>query len=119
MLKPVRSFCFIACFLSILLLSLPLASASQTTFTLNFSPSDLRSEKLQGFDKVVLDRCQLWGDPGAPLLPVRYVQIAIPPDMEVVSVRTNLLDRLELPGRYNIIPAQEPQPLMDLPCASV
>lgn len=115
MLKPVRSFSFFAGLLFLLLLSVPLASASQTTFTLTFSSGDLRFEKLQGFDKVVLDRCQLRGNPGDPLLPVRYVQIAIPPDMEVVSVRANSLDRLELPGSYDIIPAQEPRPLMDLP----
>jgi hypothetical protein len=92
-----------------------MVSASQSKFTLSFSENDIRFEKPEGFDQAMLEGCRLQGTPGDPWLPVKYVQIAIPQDVEVVSVEVNSLDRSQLSGSYHIFPAQTLQPLMDIP----
>jgi hypothetical protein len=115
MQKPLLKFFFVVFLWGILLFVVPNATASQSTFTLNFSESDLSFEKLEGFDKVKLLGCRLQGSPGDPMLPAKYVQIAIPLDMEVVSVQVNSLKRVPLSRSYNIFPAQKLRPLMDIP----
>jgi len=115
MQKPLLKFFFVVFLWGVLLYLVTSASASQSTFTLSFSESDLSFEKLEGFDKVVLEGCRPQGSPGDPLLPARYVQIAIPQDVEVVSVQVISLDRLQLSGSYDIFPAQKPRPLTDIP----
>lgn len=89
--------------------------ASQTTFVLEFPQGDLHFEKLQDFDRVMLNGCIPQGNPGEPQLPVRYVQIALPPDMEVLSVHIDSYDQIQLPGIYNLFPVQKQRPLLDFP----
>jgi hypothetical protein len=100
---------------AVLLFSVPSVSASQTNFFLSFSPDDLSFDKMNGFDKVTLQECSHQAAPGEPLLPVKYVQIAIPSDAEVISVQISHVDRLQLPGSYSIYPAQELRPLTEYP----
>jgi hypothetical protein len=51
-----------------------------------------------------------YGKPGAPWLPIKTVTLLLPPQAIVRSVKINDAFR-ELPGSYNIIPAQRYQPI--------
>jgi len=116
MQKSLSNFFFVlAVFSSIFLFFIPASLAYQTTFVLNFPESDLSFEKLEGFDKVSLQGCRLQGNPGDPLLPARYVQIAIPQDREVGSIQVLSVKSVRLSGNYHLFPAQKPRPLMDIP----
>ena len=50
-----------------------------------------------------------YGKPGAPWLPAKTLTLLLPPQAVVRSIKTNDAYR-ELPGSYNIIPAQRYQP---------
>jgi hypothetical protein len=113
MRQPFISFLGFACVH--LFLFAAFGSASQETFTLNLDPSDLIFQEAQGYDRVRLPDCRFPAQPGAPLLPVRYVQIAIPDDLEVVSVEVISSEREQLSGSYNIYPAQPYYPISTLP----
>ncbi len=89
--------------------------ASNSTFSLRFAPKDLTFEKAGDYDRVKLAECRFSAEPGKPLLPVRYVQIAIPADQEVERVEVISFQRQELVGGYDIYPAQPFLPLTDLP----
>ena len=92
-------------FLSVLLFS-SLGFASEGVFSLSFDPDDLVFEKMRSYDRVELSDGRLQGEPGTPLLPVRFIQIAIPSELEVVGVEVISSESLELPGTYRIYPAQ-------------
>jgi len=89
--------------------------ASVSVFTLNFDPDDLIFEKVQGYDKVKILDGRFSAEPGSPLLPARFVQIAIPADLEVERVNVISSDFKELPGTYLIYPAQPLYPLFAFP----
>ncbi len=103
-------------FLIIALFFFPAISlAFNSTLSLRFEPKDLSFEKTGDYDRVKLAGALLFTEPGKPLLPVKYVQIAIPADVEVERVEVISFQRQELVGGYDIYPAQPFLPLSDLP----
>ncbi len=115
MQKPLFRFMLVASFLGILFYPVLSANATTSTFTLNFKTGDLTFEKSQGFDKVSLKDGSFLSSVGEPYLPVKFVQIAIPRDLEVQAVGVNWEMRQELEGRYSIYPTQREYPLRDKP----
>jgi parallel beta-helix repeat protein len=91
------------------------AFASDKAFTLYFDPQDLAFEKVEGYDRVKMRNGKFSAEPGTPLLPIKFVQIAIPFDLEVEKVEITSFEREELPGAYKIYPAQPFYPLSSLP----
>jgi len=81
-------------------------SGSETNFVLYFSPADFSFEKVDGFDQVKMESGISSAEPGYPSLPTRFVQIAIPRDVEVEGVEVISSKRQELSGTYSIYPAQ-------------
>lgn len=94
---------------------LVVAFASNSVFTVKFNPQDLIFEKVEGYDRVGINDVRFSAAPGNPLLPAKFVQIAIPTDVEVEKVEVISFQRRELAGTYKIYPAQPPLPLFDLP----
>jgi hypothetical protein len=88
--------------------------ASTSVFSLNFYPEDLIFEKVKGYDKVRIVGGRFSAEPGSPLLPVKYIQIAIPTELEVERIEVISSAHQELPGTYKIYPAQPFYPLSSL-----
>jgi hypothetical protein len=101
-------------FLATLLFSVT-GLASEDTYHLSFDHQDLIFDKVKSYDRVKLVDGRLSGEPGTPLLPVRFIQIAIPSDLEVESVEVISSEYTELPGNYQIYPAQPFYPLSSFP----
>jgi hypothetical protein len=91
------------------------ALAASPNFTLSFDPKDLIFEKVEGYNRVKMEGTRFSAEPGNPLLPIKFVQIAIPGDVEAESVEVISFQRQELSGTYKIYPSQPPLPLSDLP----
>ena len=89
--------------------------ASTSIFRLNFNIQDLSFETLKGYDRIKLLGGGFSAEPGAPLLPVKFVQIAIPKDSEVEEVKVVSFESQELLGTYHIYPAQKFLPLSEFP----
>ncbi len=77
--------------------------------SLTFSKSDLRFNKLNGYDQVFLARCDLTAKPGEPQLPVYIANLALPEGKEVVGVEILATEGEDLPGSYLLYPVQPPQ----------
>jgi hypothetical protein len=98
-----------------LLLPSAFGLASEGAFTLCFDPQNLAFEKLEGYDRIKMVGAISSAEPGTPLLPTRFVQIAIPADLDAERVEVTSFEYQELPGTYEIYPAQPFYPLSSLP----
>ncbi|NQU44094.1 hypothetical protein HQ520_12470 [bacterium] len=75
--------------------------------------SDLIFSTMDGYDLVELetDRSGLDGEIGEPWLPVRSVQVLLPPGAQIRSVQSVVLIEKDLGGPYEILPAQPAVPV--------
>jgi parallel beta-helix repeat protein len=113
MRRPIFSFLGL---ISILLsVSFASGSASQEVFTQNFHLSDLAFEKAGGYDRVEMVDAIVCGEPGTPWLPVKFVQIAIPTELEIERVEIVSSEYQQLAGTYRIHPAQPFYPISGMP----
>lgn len=85
--------------------------ASTLVHDLRLNESMLRFARLDSFDIVEIDYGHLSPDPGKPSLPDLNVTILIPADAKVTMVTVQSLDSTDIPGEYNISPAQQPRPV--------
>lgn len=93
----------------ILIVLLPVALvAGSIDVVLNFSPSDFSFEKANGYDVVSMAGEYHTSEAGKPLLPLVSRSLLIPPDAEVTDIRVVSSDAADMPGEYNIHPAQRP-----------
>lgn len=81
------------------------------SFNFNFDISDLKFDQIDGFDLVTMEGTHAIADTGYPLLPVKFVQIAIPPDSEVVEVQVDSATFIILDGTYHLHPGQPCVPI--------
>ncbi len=113
MRRPIFSFLgLISIFLSV---SFASGFASQEIFTLSFDRADLTFEKTADFDRVEMLDAIVCGEPGTPWLPVKFVQIAIPAELEVEKVQITSFEYQQLAGTYKIYPAQPLCPISSMP----
>jgi hypothetical protein len=93
------------------------ASVSSVVFgedvltSLTYSPSDLAFAKSGGFDTVTLRGANLQVVTGEPVIPVRYVRLAIPIGYEAIGASVNVRSEVVLPGQYKLVPGTDPAPL--------
>ncbi len=78
---------------------------------LEFPLEALSFEKVDGYDVVSVERCELFGAPGEPLLPTNAVYVSLPPGFEMTGVHISDNSQIQLPGTFNIVPAQPVQPV--------
>uniref|UniRef100_A0A7C4CCH2 T9SS type A sorting domain-containing protein n=1 Tax=candidate division WOR-3 bacterium TaxID=2052148 RepID=A0A7C4CCH2_UNCW3 len=88
-----------------------LSGAGVIEQTLTFRTSDLQLTRHLDYDVVALARGYTIPDPGRPSLPLATITVVIPADAELTGVEVIPLQTEALPGRFNILPAQPPQPL--------
>ncbi len=110
---------------SIIFLSMPLLSPAQVSsqqspgidyagaykvqHMVEFSRGDLSFDKLMKFDIVRLGDGDYLADIGKPMLPSKEIKIALPSGMAVRGVQVLNAIQEEIPGEYNILPAQPPR----------
>ena len=82
--------------------------AFSVRYTAHFSQDELSFGKLMGYDMVTLKDGDFLTELGKPMLPSKELKIALPPGMAVTSVLVLNTTEEEIPGEYNIFPAQPP-----------
>lgn len=87
------------------------ASADELNVSLVFSRDSVKVSKMDEYDVVALDGCELFGEPGEPLLPSKAVYVALPPGFDVDKVDVLVNAQVNLPGEFNIAPAQPAIPI--------
>lgn len=81
---------------------------ASVTYNLQFNSSDLMFETKDGYDIVKVKGTSFMGDVGKPMLPVKYIHLIIPQETEADSVNIEIHSGYQIPGSYNIYPAQPP-----------
>jgi hypothetical protein len=79
--------------------------------TLTYSPSDLAFAKSGGYDTVTLRGTDLQVQAGEPVIPIRYVRLALPIGYEAIDVSIDVSGETVMPGRYHLVPGTAPVPL--------
>jgi hypothetical protein len=85
--------------------------AGTITRTVTFSQQDLVTYQVAGYDVVEIKGYPVMLYPGTPRMPRVLQKLIIPPDAEPVGVRVVAEQWQELPGTFNVVPAQPDVPL--------
>ena len=88
-----------------------LAVAGTITHTFTFSPKEVKFTKADGYEVVDLRGYVSTSAPGEPIIPQAIFTFVVPSNATVTNVEVVGLDKIELPGTYNLYPAQTPRPL--------
>ena len=96
--------------LLLLLFALPLA-AGTITKTITFDEGDLTFSKIKEYDVVELKGYPALINPGAPRLPRVVLPLVIPACTRPIKVEIITQNVVDIPGTYNIAPAQQDVPL--------
>jgi hypothetical protein len=84
------------------------AFAGTIDLTVTFSRSDLSLAEQDGFTVVALNDAVSTMEPGAPSLPVKNLNVLIPPTAEITDVEIVESTPVVLGESYRIYPAQPP-----------
>jgi hypothetical protein len=82
-------------------------------YVAQFSQDELSFGKLMGYDKVILKNGGFVAELGKPMLPSKELKIALPAGMAVNSVQVLNTTEVEIPGEFNVFPAQPPLKIGD------
>ena len=77
----------------------------------SFAEPQLVSSIAQNYDLLKMEGLELYKQIGAPVIPVRPVEILIPYGKKVVNCQVTADETLDLPDSYILAPAQKPYPL--------
>ena len=83
-------------------------------YTVEFSEDILSFDRFMGYDIVKLQDGDFLNVVGKPMLPVEYIQVALPHGMAVRRILVVNIHSVELKGEYSIFPAQPPRRLNGL-----
>ena len=84
-------------------------------YTAQFSKEDFSFSRLNEYDMVSLKDGDWLSELGKPMLPSQEIRIALPSGMAVTNVRVVSSSEEQIPGEYNIYPAQLPLPTAPSP----
>ena len=88
-----------------------LALAGTMTQTFTFSPGEVKFTKADGYDVPDLRGYVSTSAPGEPIIPQAVVTFVVPSNATVTNVEVVGAEKVDLPGMYNLHPAQTPRPL--------
>ncbi len=100
-------------YLALFFIPLLVFSGSMTrTFT--YSPYDLNLTKLNGYDLISMGNYLWTSEAGNPQLPEMEYKILVPPTAEITGIKILSYKVKEIPGSFNIFPAQPALPLSQI-----
>jgi hypothetical protein len=88
-----------------------LAAAGTITRTFTFSTEEVKFTKVDGYDVADLRGYVSTSAPGEPIIPQAIFTFVVPSNATVTNVEVVGSEKTELPGTYNLYPAQTPRPL--------
>jgi len=81
--------------------------------TVTFALSDLHLTAKDGYTVVNLDDALSTLEPGSPCLPLKSLNLLIPPDAEITGVEVVSSENVVVPGTFRVYPAQPARPLLE------
>lgn len=84
---------------------------AERSVTLSFSPDEVQFGRLQDYETVTMRDLEIRVRKGEPVLPVRYVRIALPIGYEASDLRVEASNPFVIPGSHRIAPGTDPVPL--------
>ena len=81
---------------------------SERSVTLSFSPDDVSFGRLGDYETVTMRDLEIRVRKGEPVLPVRYVRIALPIGYEASDLRVQVSNPYTIPGTHRIAPGTDP-----------
>ena len=87
-------------------------NAGNITQKINFNISNLHIEKLDGYDLIYLNDCELTDETGAPQLPSKPLYFVLPQGAKVTKVEVISENSVDLDNQYYVTPAQPPAILL-------
>jgi len=100
-------------YLAVLLVPL-LVLAGSMTRTFTFSPYDVTTNQVNGYDLIGLGNQLYTSEPGNPCLPELSYQLLVPPTAEITGIEVISYKVKDIPGSFNIFPAQPALPLSQI-----
>ncbi len=93
-------------------LLMPIVIFARTmTETFIFPPHRIVVTRIYNYDLISLPGHFYTSEPGSPCLPRANYTVLLPPTAEITSVEVISCKAKDLPGSFNIFPAQKPMPL--------
>jgi len=81
----------------------------EVSFKINFNEDQFIFDVLEDYDTISLIDGAYLTEPGKPMLPIKNIMIALPEEMDALIIHVTNFEMIQIPGTYNIIPAQYPQ----------
>lgn len=81
---------------------------------LEVNEEDLCFDRFMDSDVISLREYQISAEPGAPLLPIKPLRIALPADKKATQIHQLDITLQTLPGSYNLLRAEPPQKIQSL-----
>ena len=88
---------------------IPAEDSYQVSYTVKFSADELVFYQHMGWDMVRLADGSHLAELGKPMLPAKEIRVALPSGMAVTGVRIVNTVQEEIPGRFDVFPAQPPR----------
>jgi hypothetical protein len=95
--------------LSVVLLSAVPAAGTVLEHTVTFSQQDLTFSRVDGYDVITLQDCDILREVGRPQLPVKPLTLSLPGDVRILAVRVVHTESSELLQSFLPAPAQPPR----------
>lgn len=104
-------------FLTIPLAALAAGALSGQTLEhrISFPDAKVAESGISGYDRITITGLPLSNIPGAPLLPVKYVNLLLPPGARAVSVDVVYSDEKRMEGAFLPAPGRRETPLSEKP----
>lgn len=87
--------------------------AEKFTVTRNFQQPEIKSEE-RGFSRIIYPGCHNYGNEGAPLLPYYGVDLLLPQNQEIISVKIISVTYYPVIDNIKIIPAERQFPISEI-----
>jgi hypothetical protein len=101
--------------LTIVWLGICFNGTGQISKTINTNQNDLKTEKINEYDKIYLDNVYNAIDiVGHPELPVKFQSFVVPLDAKIAGVQVYNQHKEKVDGKYNVYPAQPPRTVSDM-----
>lgn len=87
------------------------SAATDVSYAVDFSVSDLHFSRVGEYDVIRMAHTSTVSELGEPVVPVKYVGIALPAGMKAVKVEAQAVTTRDIPGTFVVMPGQPPVPI--------
>lgn len=84
------------------------SAATDVSYTVDFSVSDVRFGTVGEYDMISMTSASMMSELGKPVVPAKYIGIALPAGMRAVRAEARAVTTQDIPGTFVVMPGQPP-----------